>query len=293
MQASGHHKFVSLIDKLISKIGLDKVVAGYAANDFPSVPEETTNNGITSRAWLASELLCAWEWPGGSALTSFLPVLSAYAKSDKYVSHENFLDSVFHILLDGALVQGGNGSQGQLNLWHALDDKVEIEEPFLRALVSLLIIVFRDNIWQREKAMTLFELLADKIFIGEAINMNCLRILPPIMSVLIRSISSGERTIDVDSDTSEGNQILDTIKSWLNRTLVFPPLISWQTGEGKCYLFLDGMKLSADNTCVWLFFFSFSFFFFSSFSFFLNWTLKNFMRNKILVLRIKPEFNEL
>ncbi|KAJ0075996.1 hypothetical protein Patl1_35096 [Pistacia atlantica] len=229
--ASGHHKFVSLIDKLISKIGLEKVVAGYFANVFPSVPKETTNNEIASRAWVAAEVLCTWEWPGGSALTSFLPVLSAYAKSDKYVSHENFLDSVFHILLDGALVHGGNGAQGLLNIWHALGDEVEIEEPFLRALVSLLITLFKNDIWQREKAMALFELLADKIFIGETINMNCLRILPPIVSVLIQSISSGDRSIDVDLDTSEENQILDTIKIWLNRTLVFPPLVSWQTGE--------------------------------------------------------------
>ncbi|KAK3218984.1 hypothetical protein Dsin_012954 [Dipteronia sinensis] len=236
-QVSGHHKFVSLIDKLISKVGFDKVVSGYVTHASLSLHEETTHNEVNSRTWLAAEILCTWKWPGGSALGSFLPLLSAYAKNRTSTSEQSLLDSIFNILLDGALVHGGSGTKSLHDIWPALGDKVEdIEEPFLRALVSLLLTLFRDNIWEAVKATTLFELFQSKLFIGESVDMNCLSILPLIVSVLIRplsrgSIGSGECNEDVDPYAVEENQVQDTIKSWLQRTLLFPPLVTWQTGQ--------------------------------------------------------------
>ncbi|KAK2652877.1 hypothetical protein Ddye_012733 [Dipteronia dyeriana] len=236
-QVSGHHKFVSLIDKLISKVGFDIVVSGYVTRASLSLHEETTHNEVNSRAWLAAEILCTWKWPGGSALGSFLPLLSAYAKNRTSASEQSLLGSIFIILLDGALVHGGSGTKSLHDIWPALGDKVEdIEEPFLRALVSLLLTLFRDNIWEAVKATTLFELLQSKLFIGESVDMNCLSILPLIVSVLIRPLSrrsngSGECNEDVDPYAVEQNQVQDTIKSWLQRTLLFPPLVTWQTGQ--------------------------------------------------------------
>lgn len=218
---------------------MHKVVGGHVTH------EATINNEVASRVWLAAEVLCTWKWPGGCALASFLPSLSTYAKSGKYASIGEELDSIFNILLDGALVHGGSGAQSLSNIWPALDDKVEhIEEPFLRALVSLIFTLFRDNIWETDKAVTLFELLLNKLSIGEAINVNCLRILPPLVNVLIRtlsyrSIGSGECSRGVvDPDTSEGNLVEDTIRGWLQRTLLFPPLVAWQSGQGKAYYLL-------------------------------------------------------
>lgn len=233
---SGHHRFVSLIDKIISKVGFHKVVAGHVTHAYPSRPEETIRE-VPSRAWLAAEVLCTWKWPGGSVLDSFLPFLCSYAKNIKLASQQNLLDSIFNILLDGALVHGGNSSQSLFDIWPPLDDKVEvIEEPFLRAHVCLLVTLLKNDIWERDKAMILYDLLVNKLFIGEAINKSCLRILPPIISVLVRtlsyrSIGSDEYGVGVDSDTSEGNQVWDTIRGWLQRSLLFPPLAAWQSGE--------------------------------------------------------------
>lgn len=238
MQDFGHRKFVSFIVKIISELGIDRVVAGYVKHSLP--PSQETANEEHPRSWLAAEILCTWKWPGGCAVASFLPSLSAYAKSRNYSSQESLLDFVFNILLDGALIHGGCGAQNFVCLGPASSEEVEdIEEPFLRALVAFLLTLFKDNIWETEKAMMLFELLVNKIFVGEAINTNCLRILPLIVNVLIRplsqrSIRSHDSSRDTQPDSSGENHVPDIIAGWLQKAISFPPLITWQTGQGKC-----------------------------------------------------------
>ncbi|KAF2296871.1 hypothetical protein GH714_010633 [Hevea brasiliensis] len=235
--AYGTHKFVSLIDKLIFKIGLDRVFAVYVEHNPSSPSNKPTNEELTARAWLAAEILCTWEWPGGSATTSFLPLLSAFSKTLNYISQESLLDSIFSILLGGALVHGESGTYCSFNLWSAIGDELDkIKEPFLRALLSLLNTLFKDHVWEGNKAMKLFELLVNKLYIGEAINQNCLKILPLIVSILVqplcrRSIVPGESSGDVELNNSGENWIRDTIKDWLQRILLFPPIVSWQTGQ--------------------------------------------------------------
>ena len=104
-----------------------------------------------SRSWLAAEILYTWKWQGGSALGSFLPLLSSYAKSGNCSPKEGLLDSIVNILLDGALVYGASGELRFFNVWPASDDEVgSIEEPFLRVLVSCLIALFTENIWGKD-----------------------------------------------------------------------------------------------------------------------------------------------
>lgn len=248
MQDSGNCKFVSFIDKLIARIGIDRVLTGYAKHTlFPS--KEATNEEVT-HAWLAAEILCTWRWPGGSAVASFLPLLSAFAKSRSYSSQESLLDSIFKILIDGSLVHGGCGAQSSVT--QASSDELEdIKEPFLRALVSFLTTMFKDNIWETEKAKTLFQLLINKLYIGETLNRNCLRILPLIINVLARplcqrSFKSVETGRESKPDSSSENHMESIITGWLQRTLLFPPLIMWQTGQGN-YTFLKsaGSKFSS------------------------------------------------
>ncbi|KAK6234537.1 hypothetical protein SCA6_009874 [Theobroma cacao] len=239
--ASACYKFVSLIDNLISKLGFDKVIACDEMDAPPLPTKDTTNNEVTSRAWLAAEILCTWKWPGGSAATSFLPLLISFSKRRNYSSYEGFLDSIFNTLLDGALVHGENCAQRSFHAWPALGEDMEamedIKEPFLRALVSFLFTLLKENIWGIEKAMILFQLLVNKLFIDEAVNTSCLRILPPILCVLLptfcqRSIrSSGCSDLDGKPDPLDEKQIQDTIKGWLQRILIFPPLVTWQTGQ--------------------------------------------------------------
>ncbi|XP_059626408.1 E3 ubiquitin-protein ligase listerin isoform X2 [Cornus florida] len=234
-----NHRFVAMIDKLISKIGIDRVVAGSVSHTLPSSTTEATNELISaqannSRAWLAAEILCTWKWHGGSALSSFLPLLSAYANSANYSSKGSLLDSIVQVLLDGALIQGASDELSFPNVWPPSYDQMEsIEEPFLRALASLLFTIFEEKIWDKDKAMLLFKLLGSKLYIGAAVNSNCLRIFPLIMSVLIRPLSIGSNESDgiVQPNPYEENQMHDAIKDWLQRTLSFPPLTAWQTGE--------------------------------------------------------------
>lgn len=239
MQTSGSHKFVAVIEKLISALGIDRVVAGYVSYTR-SPTEDPTKAPLTShnfsRAWLAAEILCTWKWQGGSALGSFLPLLCSCTKSGNYSSKEGLLESIFNILLDGALAYGASSELRFLNVWPASDDEVEgIEEPFLRALVSFLITLFAENIWGKDQAVILFGLLTNKLFFGDSVNKDCLRILPQVLNVLIRplySTGSGELQRDAEP-TFEENQICDTIKDWIQRTLSFPPLTAWETGAGK------------------------------------------------------------
>ncbi|MBA0730942.1 hypothetical protein Golax_022593 [Gossypium laxum] len=238
VSAYGNYKFVSLIDKLIYKLGLHKVIACDDLDILPLSTKDSANTKVTSRAWVAAEVLCTWKWPEGSAATTFLPQLVSFAKSRNYSSYGSILDSIFSILFDGALVYGENCSQSLLHAWPTLgEDMEDIEEPFLRALVSFLFTLLKENIWGPEKAMALFQLLVDKLFMGEAVNSNCLRILPSILCVLVptlcqRSIRSSECTNkDGKPDPLNENQMQDAVKSWIQRILLFPPLVTWQTGQ--------------------------------------------------------------
>ncbi|KAF8397167.1 hypothetical protein HHK36_016074 [Tetracentron sinense] len=242
---SGHHQFVAFIDKLISELGISRVIAGTVSKTPPSLSEETENmlaisQSSYSRAWLAAEILCTWKWQGGSASGSFLPLLSEYAGLQNSSPGESLLDSIFSILLEGALVHGASGASSFFSVWAASDDEMErIGEPFLRALVSFLVtLTIKDGIWGKDKALVLFELLVDKLFIGATVSMNCLRILPFVMNVLIqplryRSTGFSESSKDTQLDSFEENQIHDTIENWFERTFSFPPLFSWQTGQGS------------------------------------------------------------
>ncbi|XAR60795.1 hypothetical protein NMG60_11034309 [Bertholletia excelsa] len=233
--ASRNHIFVAVIDKLISKIGADKVLTGFmsSTNTEEATKELIDSQACYSRAWLAAEVLCTWKWQGGSALSSFLPLLSAYGKSGNYSHKESLFNSLVNILLDGALVHGASGKWSLSYVWHVSYDEMEsVEETYLRALASLLFTLFEDNIWDKEKAVLLFKLIVNKLFIGEAVTLNCLRILPLILSVLIRPLSikydKSNQEVQVDS---QGNEMEDTIRDWLHRTLQLPPANTWQTGE--------------------------------------------------------------
>ncbi|KAL1308440.1 hypothetical protein HN51_050397 [Arachis hypogaea] len=228
-KASGHQKFVALIDKLITTIGIDKFILGYSMHKQSTL--EVSQEGA-SPACLAAEILCTWRWPGNSAVSSFLPSLAAYAK--RTISPQaSLLDETLSILLDGALVYGCNDTKSYVTMWPVPVDEVEgIQAPFLRALVAFLSTLFKEKIWGAEKALSLLELLVNKLFIGEAVNTNCLNILPLLISILLEPLYNDmEPGRDAQPCSSEENFVQNTMIDWLERTLRLPPLVTWKTGQ--------------------------------------------------------------
>ncbi|GJV33873.1 E3 ubiquitin protein ligase listerin [Tanacetum coccineum] len=205
---------------------------------IPSAHEDPSKKVSTScsyypRVWLAAEMLCTWKWQGGSAINSFLPSFIEYTRKQDSSSSDNLLDPVVKVLLDSALVQGAASKMIFSSIYPALHDELEsIEEVFLRALVGVLRTLFEDNIWGRDKALVIFNLLVDRLFVGEAVNSNCLKIFPVVMSALISPLSCQVDDSGYEKpNSSEQNQIHDVIEGWLQRVLSFPPLNTWNSGE--------------------------------------------------------------
>ncbi|CAH8358759.1 unnamed protein product [Eruca vesicaria subsp. sativa] len=219
LRTAKSQRFVSFIESLIRKMGIHRFLVGHK------------DNGLSSQAWLSAEILCTWEWPGGSVQTSFLPAFVSFCKSEP--ERADLLNSIFEILLNGALVHGEEEEderESSGNMWIELNNHIEdVEEPFLRALVSLLITLFKESLWKEEEAMSAFKMVTDKLFIGEETSKNCLRILPFIMSIIISPLRTTTKFGVSGEDTALPLEVF--LKGWLERSLSFPPMVLWQSGE--------------------------------------------------------------
>lgn len=223
-----------MVDKLISKIGFDRVVAGISMMASPSSTNDTIADVAISqyhfsRPWLAVEILCTWKWVGGNVSHTFMSSFLGHVKNGGAA----LIDSVMNILLDGALVHGV--SAGLNLLWRAsLDELDAIEAPFLRALMSLLSAVQAENLWGSEKAISMFQLLLDKLFVGDIANSGCLTVLPCVMNVLIKPLCNGYDDCTNDQcDLYTQSELHHATLDCLKRAVSFPPLYSWHTGEGS------------------------------------------------------------
>ncbi|KAK9159226.1 hypothetical protein Scep_005800 [Stephania cephalantha] len=241
VQEFRHHQFIAFVNELISELGFARVIAASSSQSILPISVEASDGLMPlhsySRAWLASEVLCTWKWRTGNALRSFLPSLGEFAIRGKYYE-ESLVDSIVNILLDGALVYGAHDDQCFFNVWTASDDEVEnIKDPFLRALVSLLLTLYiKGNPWGKDKAAALFEHLADKLFVGTQLNRDCLRILPFVMNTIIQQLRNRENarcTTGGDSllDTCKENEMHSIFENWLQRALLLPPLYLWLEGQ--------------------------------------------------------------
>lgn len=214
LRKSKSQRYVSFINSLIMKMGIHRFLVGHK------------DNGIASQAWLSAEIFCTWEWPGGNVQTSFLPTLVSFCKSEP--SGGGLLNSIFEILLNGALVHG----ESLGNMWVYFNYNIEdVVEPFLRALVSLLHNLFKEGLWGEEEAMAAFKMLTDKLFIGEETSKNCLRIIPFIMNIIILPSRTKTKSGVSGEDALLPLEVL--LRGWLERSLSFPPLVLWQSGEGE------------------------------------------------------------
>ncbi|KAG7538391.1 Zinc finger RING-CH-type [Arabidopsis suecica] len=216
LRKSKSQRYVSFINSLIMKLGIHRFLVGHK------------DNGFASQAWLSVEILCTWEWPGGNVQTSFLPTLVSFCKGEP--SSGGLLNSIFDILLNGALVHVKDEEEGLGNMWVDFNNNiVDVVEPFLRALLSFLHILFKEDLWGEEEAMSAFKMITDKLFIGEETSKNCLRIIPCIMSMIISPLRTKTKSGGSGKDTLLPLEVL--LRSWLERSLSFPPLVLWQSGE--------------------------------------------------------------
>ncbi|XP_023635520.1 E3 ubiquitin-protein ligase listerin [Capsella rubella] len=216
LRKSRSERFVSFINNLILKMGIHRFLVG------------RKDDGFSSQAWLSVEILCTWEWPGSNVQTSFLPTLVSFCKSEP--SSGSLLNSIFDILLNGALVHGEDEIESLGNMWVDFNNNIEdIVEPFLRALVSLLHTLFKEDLWREEQAMVAFKMLTDKLYIGEETSTKCLRIIPFIMSILISPLRTKIKSGVSGKDILLPLEVL--FRNWLEKTLSFPPLVFWQSGE--------------------------------------------------------------
>lgn len=234
-----HHQFVAFFNKIISSLGVGKVIAGVPETHV-SMSSPTSELvpcfSSYSRAWLAAELLCTWKWKAGGVSDSFLRSLSKYAESETS-SAINIVSSVANILLDGTLAHGTCSQWIFFNAWTVSDDDVEsIQDPFLRALISLLLTLFvKDKFWKKSNADVFFEHVVGKLFITKTVNRACLRILPFVLSVIIRPLLESpqldEAKKDVSLVTAKDDLVSKNILSWLGTALSFPSLVLGQTGQ--------------------------------------------------------------
>lgn len=241
-----HGNFVSFADKLISNLGVRKVIAG-CADDTP-VEGAPTSLHSYSRVWLAAELLCTWSWKGGNALSSLITPLSKLAKDEKpnSISGVNIISSLVNILFDGALIHGANNPWIVFCSWFSSDDGVNnIEDPFLRALVLLLhTFVVKDNVWGMLEAGDFVKHFLDKLSFDGHVNRACLRILPYVLSFVVRSLMFQKKEFDGSAEDAllvpfESVDLYDNLIHWLELAAAFPPLHMLETeNNGNIFKFL-------------------------------------------------------
>lgn len=226
-----HQNFVAFVDKLISCLGFSKVIVG-------EIPKSSASS--LSREWLATEILCTWKWQGGSAQHSFLPSLIEYTKEES-----SLLASIAKILLEGAVLYryGFNNSFWILfNSWFLSDQEVnKIQEPFLRALVTVLLVLSaKDNIHRKRDVSVFFKSVKDIIIDATSINRARLRALPYVMGAIIQPLCE-----KLDSDHGNNNVIDGSLLGWLQTCI--SSLSDQSSKEGKLMLnpFIIGLRVAS------------------------------------------------
>ncbi|KAL6642217.1 hypothetical protein ACP70R_020398 [Stipagrostis hirtigluma subsp. patula] len=215
-----HQRFVAFVDKLVHNLGFSEVFLGIPG-DLNRVTSQSVD--ITppisslSRVWVAGEILCTWKWTAGSAFETFLPSLIQYLKVESYLE-ASVLPLLLDMLLDSALMHE-SGQWVLFNAWHLSDSEIEkIQDRFLRALVALLFTTnkIEDCIRRESDAFVVFEKLLSNLFIGSTVNRNCMKILPFVMSTIIKPLSE---KLKLNQDSSHADLVGKSILIWLNAAI--------------------------------------------------------------------------
>jgi hypothetical protein len=216
LQELKHERFVAFVDRLILKLGFSEVVLGIPGNIQSATSQSidiTSRISSLSRAWVAGEVLCTWKWKGGCALKTFLPSLVQYMKDESYLEI-SIVPLLLDALLGGALMHE-SGPWVLFNAWHLSDNEIDkIQDRFLRALVALLFTINTNGcLWRESDALVFFEKLLSNLFIGSSVNRKGLKILPYVMTSIIKQFSALNR------GSSYADLVGKSIQSWLDAAI--------------------------------------------------------------------------
>jgi hypothetical protein len=202
MQELKHQRFVAFVDKLVLNLSFGEVILAPLSS--------------FSRAWVAAEMICTWNWKGGSAFSTFLPSLVQYMKTEPGLE-VSFVSLLLDTLLEGALMHESS-DWALFNSWHLSDSEIEkIQDRFLRSLVALLFTAYtKESVLRESDAHVLFEQLRSSLFIGSAVNRKCLRTLPFVMSTIIKPLTEKVRLNEASPCT---DLLGKSILSWLEEAI--------------------------------------------------------------------------
>ncbi|CAN6330464.1 unnamed protein product, partial [Urochloa humidicola] len=211
-----HEWFIAFIDRLILNLGFGEVILGIPGNQRATSQsiDITSPMSSLSRAWVAGELLCTWTWKGGSALETFLPSLVQYMKEGS-CPEVSIVSLLLDTLLGGTLIHESS-PWVSFNAWHLSDNEIgKIQDRFLRALVALLFTTnTKDCLWRESDALVFFEQLLSNLFVGSIVNRKCLKVLPFVMSTIIKPLPQKFK-----EDSSYADLVRKSILSWLEAAI--------------------------------------------------------------------------
>jgi len=143
-----------------------------------------------------------------------LPSLVQYIKEESRLE-VNIVSLLLDTLLGGTLMHESD-SWVLFNAWHLSNNEIgKIQDRFLRALVALLFTTNTKNcLWRESDALVFFEQVLSNLFMGSTVNRKCLKVLPFVMSTIIKPLPQ-----KLNEDSPYGDLVRKSILSWLEAAI--------------------------------------------------------------------------
>ncbi|BBN16555.1 E3 ubiquitin-protein ligase listerin [Marchantia polymorpha subsp. ruderalis] len=238
-QTRRHERFASFVDLLCRTLSPREVYLGSSAPPDPEVNQDETKSIIdlelcsqSCRTWLVVELLCTWEWPGGTASQSVIPLLCSLSRTKRESTDFHLLWNVIETLFVGASNACNRDSSSENRSFTGFeDDKKSMDEPFLRALLKLLkgLLEMEDG-WSKADTRLLFRQFVTNQDVVTFVSPICdIRILPSVLSVLMPTLRRKPGSVEkIDSSVEEEwHSLLKTaVSEWLLLAMSATPLVA-------------------------------------------------------------------
>lgn len=237
LQIQRHDRFTAFVDHLCRTLGIGIILGslGSETGGEENLPNEVVGGSKefceSCRIWLAVELLCTWEWPGGNALIQVLPYLWSFARSRDGSCESSLLWGTIRALFVGSSNSNVSKAGGvSVPISAAVDNyRTVSEEPFLRALLSLLQgLLEKEDGWSIFDARVLFRLYVTQQEAADFVSPICaVQILPQVLAVLMPSLRKrGTGSDDADKDDEWQSFLQTAVSLWVQKAMTGPPLVA-------------------------------------------------------------------